>query len=53
MAAYALRADDVGLAGCVVKGDGLVAAVQARGVAAPAADAALAVNLRIDNGGAV
>lgn len=53
MAAYALGADDVGLAGCVVKGDGLMAAVLTGGEAASATDAALAVNLRIDNGSAV
>ena len=53
MTAYAFRADDTGLAGVVVEGDGLMTAVHARDVAAAAADALVTVNLREDDGLAV
>ena len=53
MATYALRAHDARLAGGGVEDDGLVAAVLTGGVAAAAADALVAVNLRIDDGLAV
>ena len=47
MATHAILADEVGLAGLAVEVDGLVAAVLARDEAAAAADALLAVELRI------
>jgi len=53
VATDAAGAHDVGLARGCVEGDGLVAAVVAGGVATATADAHVAVNLRIDDGGAV
>ena len=53
VAADALGADEARLSGVAVEDDGLVAAIHAGGVAAPAAHALVAVDLRIDNGFAV
>ena len=53
MAAYALGANDTRQAGGGVEADGLVASIHARDVAAPAPDALLAVDFRIDDGIAV
>ena len=50
VAADALVSDDTGLTGLRVEGDGLVPAVHAGDVAASAADALVAVGLRIDDG---
>ena len=48
--AYALRADDAGLAGGRVKDDGLVPAVVTRDLTAATAHTLFPVNLRIDDG---
>ncbi len=50
MTAYALCADDTGLACLGVEGDGLMTAILTGDITASAADAALAVDLRIDDG---
>ena len=49
MTTYAACADNMGAACCRVEGDGLVAAIQARRVAASATHAALSVDLGIDH----
>ena len=49
---YALGANDTRQAGGGVEADGLVASVHTRDVAAPAPDALLAVDFRIDERGA-
>lgn len=53
VAAYALGADDAGLACHGVEADGLVTSVHAGGVTASATDAALGVDPGIDDGAAI